>query len=216
MTAADGSPVDVYAALPPEPELGLVRRHAAGRPSVLDLGAGTGRIADPLAADGHEVVAVDEDAAMLSRIRRAIPVQARIAGLDLGRRFDLVLLLSHLLNVADEAERQARLVTVARHLAPGGLAMLQRLDPAHPWSEGTGTSGAVCVGLGGLDLTGWPLVRAVTTYTLEGRRWRQPWVQCVLDDADTTAALARAGLRVSSVEGAWVTAVRLDEPVTRP
>lgn len=216
MTAADGSPVDAYAALPPEPELGLVRGHAAGRPSVLDLGAGTGRIADPLAADGHEVVAVDEDAEMLSRVRRAIPVQARIAGLDLGRRFDLVLLLSHLLNVADESERQARLVTVARHLAPGGLALLQRLDPAQPWREGEGTRGPVGLGLGGLDLTGWPLVRAVTTYTLQGRTWRQPWAQCVLDDADTTAALARAGLRVSSVEGAWVTAVRLDEPVTRP
>jgi len=58
VSTEDGSPVEVYRRLPAmgEPELA----HAlfpGGR--VLDLGAGTGRIADPLVALGHDVLAVD-------------------------------------------------------------------------------------------------------------------------------------------------------------
>jgi 2-polyprenyl-3-methyl-5-hydroxy-6-metoxy-1,4-benzoquinol methylase len=56
----DGCAVEFYALLPPRPEAEIV--HAAGTPgaSVLDLGAGTGRMTSALAALGHRVVAVDE------------------------------------------------------------------------------------------------------------------------------------------------------------
>ena len=55
--APDGSPVEIYAALPAEPELSRVRSLLAPGARILDLGCGTGRIANPLAADGHAVVA---------------------------------------------------------------------------------------------------------------------------------------------------------------
>lgn len=114
----------MYPRLPAEPDLSQVRRYAEGRRSVLDLGCGTGRIAEPLAVVGHEVVAVDESAEMLSHLRRATPILARVQDLDLDRRFDLVLLLSHLVN---DPDAPALLATAARHLEPDGLLLIQRL-----------------------------------------------------------------------------------------
>ena len=49
---------------------------------VLELAAGTGRLAVPLAAAGHDVTAVDLDPAMLARLRR----HAAAAGVASGRR----------------------------------------------------------------------------------------------------------------------------------
>ncbi len=94
--APDGSPVDVYLALPAEPELGHVRSVLSPGSAVLDLGCGVGRLSNPLAADGHEVVAVDESAEMLAHVIGPEAVLADLWHLDLGRRFDVVLATSHL------------------------------------------------------------------------------------------------------------------------
>ncbi|HET8569583.1 MAG TPA: class I SAM-dependent methyltransferase, partial [Candidatus Limnocylindria bacterium] len=45
---------------------------------ILELGCGTGRIAVPLARDGHDVVGLDRSAAMLERAAR----RSRTAGVD--------------------------------------------------------------------------------------------------------------------------------------
>ncbi len=58
----------------------------AGGP-VLELMAGSGRIAVPLAEEGHAVTAVDVDAAMLDRARR----RAEAAGPEVAERVTLVL-----------------------------------------------------------------------------------------------------------------------------
>jgi len=70
-TAPDGSPVEVYLALSPEPDLTRVRSVLHPNCSVLDLGSGAGRIANPLAAEGHEVVAVDKSVEMRRHRGRA-------------------------------------------------------------------------------------------------------------------------------------------------
>jgi SAM-dependent methyltransferase len=54
---------------------------------ILDLMAGSGRLAVPLAAEGYDVTAVDVDAAMLARARR----RAAAAGPDVELRLELVL-----------------------------------------------------------------------------------------------------------------------------
>ena len=86
---------------------------------VLELAAGTGRIAVPLAGAGHEVVAVDHDPAMLDRARDAWSgrpagsggslelVEADLLGVDLGARFDLVILALNGLLLMGTAARQA-------------------------------------------------------------------------------------------------------------
>jgi ubiquinone/menaquinone biosynthesis C-methylase UbiE len=88
-----------------EPE--IVHAAVPAGASILELGAGTGRVTHRLVALGHPVVAVDESAEMLARIRGAETVRARIEELDLGRRFDAVLLASFLVNTADHGLRAA-------------------------------------------------------------------------------------------------------------
>jgi SAM-dependent methyltransferase len=104
---------------------------------VLELAAGTGRLAIPLARAGHEVTAVDIDPAMLARLRR----HASDAGHSVERRLDVVeadlldlrlpaagefglafiALNSLFLLATRDAQRQA-FRTIAAHLAPEGLA----------------------------------------------------------------------------------------------
>lgn len=111
---------------------------------VLELAAGTGRIAVPLAAAGHEVVAVDHDPAMLDRARDAWSarpagsagslelVEADLLGVALGARFDLVILaLNGLLLMGTAARQAAALAAMARHLRPGhGRAVVDISLPA--------------------------------------------------------------------------------------
>ena len=119
-------------------DLDLYLALAARSPGrVLELAAGSGRIAVPLAAAGHEVVAVDNDPAMLARAaaawsrasagRRAGSaagslelVGADLLEVDLGARFDLVILALNGLLLMSSVERQGRaLASMARHLRPG-------------------------------------------------------------------------------------------------
>lgn len=118
---------------------------------ILELMAGSGRLAVPLAADGYEVTAVDVDAAMLARAgRRAAAAGPDVAGrlelvlddvvgLDLApgpagpRRFGLafIALNSMLLLPSREAQRAAWRA-LAAHLAPGGIAAVDTwLPDAH-------------------------------------------------------------------------------------
>ena len=95
---------------------------------VLDVGAGTGRIALDLARRGHEVVALDHDAALVAELARragelsvtAITADAR--EFDLGRRFALCIVPMQTIQLLGGAGgRRAFLECARRHLQPGGL-----------------------------------------------------------------------------------------------
>lgn len=103
---------------------------------VLELGAGTGRLAVPLGARGHLVVAVDASLAMLGRLAaklrdgRVVPVAADMAVLPLAGGFDLVFVaFNTLFNLADTAAQRACLAEVARVLGPGGRLVLEAFVP---------------------------------------------------------------------------------------
>ena len=107
---------------------------------ILELCAGSGRIAVPLAAAGHAVTAVDRDPNMLDRARIAWKRHpARKAGgrrlltllesdvtlLDLPERFELAVLALNSLLLLDGRDAQlAALRSMARHLAPTGRAII--------------------------------------------------------------------------------------------
>jgi SAM-dependent methyltransferase len=92
---------------------------------VLDLGAGTGRVAADLAARGHEVVALDTDAELLAVLAQRAPgietVQADARAFQLDRAFALVLAPMQLVQIlGGPAQRVAMLERVHAHLTPGG------------------------------------------------------------------------------------------------
>jgi SAM-dependent methyltransferase len=95
---------------------------------VLDVGAGTGRVALDLARRGHEVVALDRDAALLDALRErsaglaVTTVVADARDYALHRQFGLILVPMQTVQLLGGSEGRGRFLACARdHLAPGGL-----------------------------------------------------------------------------------------------
>ncbi|MHB1444530.1 MAG: class I SAM-dependent methyltransferase [Acidimicrobiales bacterium] len=103
-------------------EANLVTTFGPG--AVLDAGCGTGRVAIELARRGIDVVGVDRDESMLAEARRLGPdlewIRADLAGLDLGRDFELVVLAGNVPLFTPSADRESMVRACARHVAPGG------------------------------------------------------------------------------------------------
>lgn len=104
-------------------EAALVRTwHPA---TVLDAGCGTGRVAIELARHGIDVVGVDVDHSMIQEARRRAPelawVDADLASLALGRRFDVVVLAGNVPLFCPAATRSALVEACAAHVVPGGV-----------------------------------------------------------------------------------------------
>lgn len=195
--APDGSPVAFYRRLPAtgEPELiaGLLPLGA----SIIDLGCGAGRIAGPLAAMGYAVTGVDNGEGMIAALPPDVEgVVADAALVRLGRRFDAVLLASHL--VDDPEAGPAFLGTAAAHVRPGGLVIGETYPPGWDPTKGIGSTRR----LGDAEVT---LVRAVrigdmleaeVRYGVDGLEWTQAFRARVLDEQTLTQVLADAGLRL--------------------
>ena len=113
-------------------------RLAAGKGAVLDLGCGTGDLAIRIAAEhGAAVTGVDPARAMLE-IARAKPGAERVQWvegdarrLDLGQRFELIVMTGHAFQaMLTDQDRASALAAVARHLAPGGRFIFDSRNPA--------------------------------------------------------------------------------------
>jgi SAM-dependent methyltransferase len=110
---------------------------------ILELAAGSGRLAVPLATAGYRVTAVDRDPAMLDRARaRAtvadVPperlefVEADLVDLhlpDAGRYAFAFIALNSIMLLAGREAQRAAFRTLATHLAVGGLAAVDAWLP---------------------------------------------------------------------------------------
>ena len=110
------------------------------RGPVLDVGAGTGRVALELAAAGHEVVALDVDAELLEALReraerRELAVETVVADaetFDLGpARFGLVVVPMQTVQLLQD--RAAFLRAARRALRPRGLVAAAIADELVPF-----------------------------------------------------------------------------------
>jgi SAM-dependent methyltransferase len=97
---------------------------------VLDVGAGTGRVALDLARHGFEVVALDRDAELLGELRRRageLPVETALADardFHLDRSFPLVIVPMQTVQIlGGRAGRESFLRCALEHLATGGLVV---------------------------------------------------------------------------------------------
>ena len=115
--------------------------HTKRRQSVLELAAGTGRVAIPLAQAGHRIVGVDNDANMLKLAERkrqflGIPekqlrlLRADALKLDLRETFDWVCIFFNTFLIFTTLEEQDRALQVVRkHLKPRGRFWLDIFQP---------------------------------------------------------------------------------------
>jgi len=129
-------------------DLGLWERLAgeAGDGEVVDLGAGTGRVALHLAARGNRVLAVDRDPVLLDALaeratERGLPVRTAccdVRDLDLPGRYALILAPMQLLHVLGGSDgRRAALTRIAAHLEPDGRFVAALLDDDYEVGAGS-------------------------------------------------------------------------------
>jgi SAM-dependent methyltransferase len=111
---------------------------------ILDVGAGTGRVSLDLAAQGHDVVALDIDPEFLDELElraaaRGLSVERVVAdgsAFELpGRRFGLILAPMQTVQLLGAAGRSGFLRAARAHLAPGGLVACALADAFEAFDE---------------------------------------------------------------------------------
>jgi SAM-dependent methyltransferase len=116
---------------------------AAGGP-VLDVGAGTGRVALRLAEEGLDVTALDVDGELLAVLEQRAraagvevgTVRADAADFDLPERFALIAVPMQTLQLLPgEAARGGFFASARRALVPGGLVAAAIADELEPFEE---------------------------------------------------------------------------------
>jgi len=129
-----------------EADLPVWRELARAEPGpVLDVGAGSGRVALDLARAGHDVTALDFEPALLAAAERRARdegltltvVAADAASFELGtRRFGLILVPMQTIQLLrGAAERAGFFGAARRHLAPSGLVALAIAEALESFEE---------------------------------------------------------------------------------
>jgi len=143
---------------------------------VLDVGCGTGVLAERLHRMGYAVSGVDASAGMLERLRRRAPevaaTHASATALPFGDgEFDLVLTVATLHHIAEPAAVHSALREMVRVVSPGGHVIVWDHNPRNPY---------------------WPyLMRRVPQDTGEER---------LIPAAEVSSGLAAAGAVVESAQ----------------
>ncbi len=201
-------------------DVAFYRAACAGAESVLELGAGEGRVSLALAADGARVVAVEQAVAMLAGLEarraeapaevaaRVEPVRADATTLRLEARFGRVILPFNVIaHFHDDAALGALLAVARAHLAPGGRVALDSLTPDDGLRDGAAAvprlvhprTGAVCRLEERYTWDAASAVLTVETVLVERETGARQSLTLRIrqrTEAEVADALAEAGLRV--------------------
>lgn len=208
----DGCAVELYARLPVGEEPDIIAAAVPAGAHILELGCGVGRMTHPLLERGFTVTAVDESADMLARVRGARTIRSSIEDLDLGEKFDVVMLASFLVHAGDEEVRRGLLRTCARHVADGGCVLIQREGPDHHTDvprERVDPSGFT-VRIASVEPAGEGVNSVHAEYVFPDAVWTQTFLSRPLTKEQFESALGEAGLEVDTYltpDGMWVRAV---------
>lgn len=208
----DGCAVGVYERMPVGDEPDVIEREVPAGAHILELGCGAGRVTHPLLERGFTVTAVDESPEMLERVRGARTVCGPIETLDLDERFDVVMLASYLVHAGDAAVRQGLLRTCRRHVADGGLVLIQReAEDAHEdVPREREVAGGGVFRIVSANPVGQGVDAILCEYVYPDARWTQTFLSRPLTREAFEQALAEAGLAVESyltADRTWVRAV---------
>ena len=118
----------------------LVQDRTPGAATLLEVACGTGAYLEPL-SENYRVTGVDLSPVMLEWARRRLPdaelLEADMVSFDLGRTFDVVVcLFSSIAYVQTIEGLRSAIAGFARHLAPGGLVVLEPWFPPDQWDDG--------------------------------------------------------------------------------
>jgi SAM-dependent methyltransferase len=208
----DGCAVEFYSRLPAGGEPDIIARAVPAGARILELGCGVGRMTHPLLERGFTVTAVDESAEMLERVRGARTICSAIEDLDLGERFDVVLLASFLVHSGDIEVRRGLLRSCVRHLAEGGCVLIQREGEDYHRDiprERVDPSGFT-VRVASSEPVGDGVNSVRAEYEFPDAVWTQTFLARPLTKEQFEGALAEAGLRVDKYltdDRIWVRAV---------
>ncbi|MFD8817069.1 class I SAM-dependent methyltransferase [Streptomyces sp. NPDC059627] len=208
----DGCAVELYSRLSVGDEPDIIEAAVPAGARILELGCGVGRMTHPLLERGFTVTAVDESAEMLERVRGARTICSAIEGLDLGEKFDVVLLASFLVHTGDVEVRRGLLRTCVAHMADGGCVLIQREGAnyhAKVPRERVDPSGYT-VRIVSAEPVGDGVNSVRAEYEFPDAAWTQTFLSRPLTEEQFEEALAEAGLEVAEYlteDGMWVRAV---------
>lgn len=188
--------MELWRRLPAGPEPAIVAAAVPSRATILELGAGVGRMTHPLLDRGFRVTAVDESAQMLAHIHGAQTVQSSIEDLRLDRTYDVVLLASYLIHAGDQQLARQFLHTCRRHVDAAGCVLIQ-CRPEHAPEE---VSREASIGAGGVarvvssEPVGDGVQQVCVEYVFPDAIWTQTFCSRRISPEQFADELSSAGL----------------------
>ena len=124
---------DLYPDKDPAPAVDFLSALCGSGATALELGAGSGRVASPLARRGVRVSALEISAVLAQRMREQSPqlhvVEADMADFSLGS-YDLIYAVhSSFFHLTEQSRQVDCMMRVREHLAPGGAFVLSCYVP---------------------------------------------------------------------------------------
>jgi SAM-dependent methyltransferase len=199
----DGCSVEFWKLLPSGTEPSLIASVVPAGGSILELGAGVGRITHALLKLGYNVTAVDNSPEMLAEIGGATTVLSDIEDLRLDRSFDAVVLGSFLIHAPAPGARAALLAVCRRHIKPSGVVLIQHYHDRWPASAVPGFIGEkdeIRTYVDDVSHDG-RFVRIALRYEAASGTWTQVFTAESLGASDLDNALAQAQLSVDGQLG---------------
>lgn len=183
---------------------------------ILDLGCGTGLLAEAFAGLGHQMTGVDPAAAMLD-VARAKPLASRISYVQStaqnfrsDQRFDLIIMTGHAFQVLlTDADIAATFATMRDHLAPNGRIVFESRNPALDWATVWNTDrrymlqGKTVQETRRVVSANGNLISFDTDYVIHRESRRSSSTLLFLRAPEITARLTAAGLQVQDLFGDW-------------